>query len=110
MTNTELLEFWQKNLGLQDWKITLFDNCNHLEVDGCGTTDLDEVHKIAVIRIIDQVYYGNRVVPFSFEKTLVHELLHVKFAMIDNTDDKIHDRLLHQYIDDLARAFVKRRH
>ena len=45
--------------------------------------------------------------PFSFEKTLVHELLHLKLTFWCQNEDSVSDRLMHQIIDDLARAFTE---
>jgi hypothetical protein len=45
--------------------------------------------------------------PFDKEKTLVHELLHCKFAIIDYSGNEIVDRLIHQLIEDRAKSLVK---
>lgn len=105
-----LLEKWQKRFGLQDWRIKLCTRMKpeEMAIDGVsGCTEWSEAIKTARIEIIDPVYYGNRIVPFNFEKTLVHEMLHLKFSFwCQNTDD-LEDRIMHQIIDDLARAFVE---
>lgn len=51
--------------------------------------------------------YGDRIVPFNFEKTLVHELLHLKFSFWCQNEDDVGDRVMHQMIDDLARALTE---
>lgn len=104
-----LLEEWQKRLDLQDWRIKLFKNCKPEEmtiqgVDGC--TEWTEPIKTARIEIIDPQYYGDRIVPFDYEKTLVHELLHLKTCLVSDMVDDLQARYMHQMIDDLARAFV----
>ena len=48
-----------------------------------------------------------RIVPFDFEKTLVHELLHLKFSFWCQNEDDVGDRVMHQMIDDLARALTE---
>jgi hypothetical protein len=67
-----------------------------------------ECSKIAVIQILGSyAYYGERVVPFDQEKTLVHELLHLSVHAIANTnesDDIQETGSSHQLIDVLARA------
>ena len=71
----DLLAEWQNRLGLQDWRIKLVPNCKaeEMELEGCaGCTDWSESIKTARIEIIDHQYYGERIVPFDFEKTLVH--------------------------------------
>lgn len=110
----ELLEEWQERLGLQDWAIVLRCNCKFEDLateDSVGETLWSTSIKNATIKIISKEQYGNdRTLPYDFEKTLVHELLHIKFSLIDilnNTyESKVVDELRHQLIDDLARALV----
>lgn len=104
-----LLKEWQMRLGLQNWRIKLVANCkpNEMELENCaGCTDWTESIKTARIEILDKNYYGERIVPFDFEKTLVHELLHLKLSLVSNNVDEFQERYMHQIIDDLARAFV----
>lgn len=105
----KLLAKWTKRLCLQDWKIKLNINCKPEDMaiqDASGDTSWSESGKCARIDIIDPAYYGKRIVPFRFEQVLVHELLHLKFTFWCQEDKKIEDRLMHQYIDDLARALT----
>ena len=105
-----LLQHWVTRLGLQDWTIKLFINVAPEEMDspGCvGCTEFEESIKCAKVEIMDPQFYGTRLVPFRFETTLVHELLHLKLAFWCHEDDnKFEDRVMHQVIDDLARAFT----
>ena len=104
-----LLKEWQIRLGLQDWRIKLVTNCkpNEMELENCaGCTDWTESIKTARIEILDKNYYGKRIVPFDFEKILVHELLHLKLCLVSNNVDEFQERYMHQIIDDLARAFI----
>lgn len=105
-----LLDEWQNRLGLTDWRIKLSTNCEPQEMemqDVCGCTSWQEVSKTAHISVIDEKYYGNdRVAPFDFEKTLVHELLHLKFCLLSESGNELQDRVTHQLIDDMARALV----
>lgn len=109
-----LLEEWQERLGLQDWAIVLRYDCKFSDLeteDSIGETLWSTTIKNATIRIISKEEYGNdRTLPFDFEKTLVHELLHIKFGLIDIMDrtyeSKVVDELRHQLLDDLARAMV----
>lgn len=105
----ELLQEWQNRLGLHDWRIKLVDNCKpeDMALEGvAGCTDWSESIKTARIEIIDPQYYGERIVPFDYEKTLVHELLHLKLALVSDMVSDLQTRYMHQIIDDLARAFV----
>lgn len=107
MTNKQLLKYWQKTLGLQDWIIDLRDNAIPSECvyqNCCGETEWTESIKTAVIRIQKPECYGKRITPFNFEKTLIHELLHIKFCLLsDNNDEDLRYRLIHQQIEDFAK-------
>ena len=111
MSEQELLEKWKRRLGLQDWTIKLCENCKpgEMMMSGvAGCTEWSEAGKTARIEIIDPAYYGDRIAPFNFEKTLVHELLHLKMSFWCQNEDNVEDRVMHQIIDDLARAFVEK--
>lgn len=104
-----LLAEWKERLGLTEWRIKLVDNCKmeDMTLEGCaGCTDWSESIKTARIEILDPKFYGERIVPFDYEKTLVHELLHLKFCLLGESGNDLQDRYVHQLIDDLARAFV----
>lgn len=104
----KLLCEWIERLGLQEWRIKLHANCTNEETDdNAGLTVWQEVNMTACIHIIDEKYYGeDRVCPFDFEKTLVHELLHLKTCFITDVEDELTSRVAHQLIDSLARALV----
>lgn len=110
----KLLEEWQIRLGLQDWSIILRHNCKCNDMDdpeySIAETRWETTNKCARIMIISEKEYGDRMLPYDFEKTLIHELLHCKFSMIDkdlNTYEGIvAESARHQLIDDLARALV----
>lgn len=111
MTNKELLHKWQHLLGLTDWVIKFNDSAIPAEFSNeeCeGEAEYQESTKTAIIRIIRPDCYGEKIIPFDFEKTLIHELLHLKFALLDNSGNALQDRLVHQLVDDLARAFTKK--
>lgn len=105
----KLLAEWQERLGLQDWRIRLKPKCRpeEMALENCaGCTDWSEAVKTARIEIMDPAYYGERIVPFDWEKTLVHELLHLKTCLVSSNVPELQERVMHQLIDDLARAFV----
>ena len=104
-----LLDEWKIRLGLHDWTIKLVMNCepDEMTLENCaGCADWSETCKTARIEIIDPKYYGDRIVPFDFEKTLVHELLHLKTSLVSDVTHDLMARYMHQMIDDLAKAFV----
>lgn len=109
MDSNKLLKEWTERLGLQDWRIKLVDNLSpeNMEFEDCtGCSVWTEAIKTARIEIIDPKYYGERIVPFDYEKTLVHELLHLKTSLVSDSVGELQARYMHQMIDDLARALV----
>ena len=109
MNYEELLEKWKCRPGLQDWRIVLKADVipSDMTIENvAGETEWTESNKSAVVRILREDCYGTRIVPFNFEKTLVHELLHLKFCLLGESGNNLQDRYVHQLIDDLARAFV----
>ncbi len=110
MGNKELLAKWQKRLGLTDWVIDLRDNClpDEMELEYvAGECVWQEVNKTAAIRILKPECYNERITAFNYEKTLVHELLHIKFCFLDDSGNELQNRVLHQIIEDLAKAFTQ---
>ena len=105
----DLLKEWQHRLGLDDWYIILRENCSPNDMvlqSVSGECEKDEVHKCAVIRIISKKDYGDRILPFDKEKVLIHELMHLKFWLIENTENEMQNRIVHQLINDMAKALV----
>lgn len=105
----KLLNEWKERLSILEWRIKLEPKCKPEEMyEDCvaGCTDWNEAIKTARIEIIDPKYYGKRIIPFDWEKTLVHELLHLKLSLISLNVSDLQERYVHQIIDDLARAFV----
>ena len=110
-----LLQEWKETLGLHDWYILLQTNCKKDELmdDAGGDVEYIESTKQALIRTIDPNELEGNIKPFNFEETLVHELLHCKFALIADGEDWDNDlqlRVLHQVIDDIAKALVRVKH
>ena len=103
----DLLEEWKKRLGLEEWTISLEDGLYELSLPDCaGCTEWSEVGKTAKIQLIHPSVYGERIVPYDKEKTLVHELLHLKLCFLQETENELQNRIVHQLIDDLAKALV----
>ncbi len=109
----KLLNEWQERLGLQDWAITLRIDCKIDEMElgeVAGETEWSLSIKSAAIKIISEKEYGERIVPYDFENILVHELLHLKFGLIDQKitsyESDVAYEVRHQLIDDIARALV----
>ena len=106
----KLLKYWQKKLDLMDWHIVLRDNCPITDFtiqNAEGETEWQTVHKCAVIRIIREEEYGTRILPFYKEQVLIHELLHIKFAVLWDNNTDIQNDLLHQQIESLAKTLYE---
>ena len=104
-----MLNKWLNILKINDWSIVLKPDCSPFEFklsNSCGECEYDEVNKAAVIRIVSEADYGERTIPYNFEKILVHELLHIKFCLLYNSDCELQNRLTHQLIEDMARSLV----
>ena len=105
----DLLKEWQARLRLQDWVIVLNNNCKPEDMnleDVDGESEWTECLKTARINILDEKYYGERIVPYDYERILVHELLHLKTSLISSNVSYLQERYTHQLINDLANAFV----
>lgn len=106
-----LLNEWTKRLGLQDWSISLETNCSPSEMkipDSLGCTSWEESTKTAFIQIVNPGKITGLTREFDFEQVLIHELLHLKTCLLDSReeDETLNDRVLHQIVDDIARAFI----
>lgn len=108
----QLLHEWQERLFLKDWLIVMYTNCKPEEMelqDADGCVSYTETLKAAKIQIIDPKLREVSLRPFDFEETLVHELLHLKFCLLEQGEDwdkELQLRVLHQTIDELSRIFV----
>lgn len=105
-----LLEEWKHRLGLDDWTIVVYDNVSPMEMNEqecSGEVNYDELHKCASILLVDKKYYGKRLKPYDKEKTLVHELLHIKFWFLDKSESLLQNRMVHNLIDEMAVALVE---
>ena len=104
----KLLKEWQNTLGLNDWTITM--DLLDLEEVGNGKayqeTEYEESVKAAVIHVAhyEQLADYNKKL-FNFERTLIHELLHIKFCLLDDEKNSLQSRVLHQIVDDLSKSF-----
>lgn len=90
----EMLEKWMRRLSLDGWRVTLKVNvlpCDMTLEEACGEAEWAEPIKVATIRILDERCYGERNEPFFFETTLIHELLHLKFSLLDNSGNDLQD-------------------
>lgn len=106
---TALFNEWVKRLHLGEWDIdfqwrVLAKNMN--EPDSTGCTSANVVGRQAIIQMVDPVDYPDSPFYYDYEKTLVHELLHLVFWDMDDSGDDLRDKLTHIMVERLARALV----
>ena len=117
LTANELLNEWRERLGLMEWCISLKINVTpddfESDVETAGETAWNNISKTAVVKIVDENLYGNgsnRIIAYDFERILVHELLHIKFNILQqepfNYEETVFDEFQHQLIEDIAQALV----
>lgn len=106
----ELFKKWVSILGLEKWRI--FPNLDAAPEEFCDSGELrageaqyDVVNRTAKILILRQEAFASPE-EYNFERTLVHELLHLVFApFYPDTNDCL-ETVVHMTLDDLAGAFV----
>jgi len=106
-----LLEEWVRTLGLEGWEIRLEPEATPYEMqlqDAEGETEWNETIRFATVRILKEDCRPKDCgLPFDWERVLVHELLHIKFAFLWDREETLHNRVCHQVIEDLARAMCR---
>ena len=112
-----LLDEWQDRLGLQDWAIVLRTNCSNDDLisedaeNQSGEVEWTLQCKSAIIRLKSFDDINQFIIPTDYEKTLVHELLHLKFALIQvMCQTELEHEHMHQLLNDMARAMVDSKH
>lgn len=112
-----LLDYWVETLGLQDWSIVFKWSVPLSEwgmdtFGAVGDAAFVAEGKHGIVRILDERdwTHDEEDIEITYEEALVHELLHLKFALItpDSPDaiNTIEYRVIHSLITDLARAFA----
>lgn len=107
----KLLEKWIDILGLQDWHIEVYNDCSPKELfdsNSLGENYYNFTHKHAKIRIVSEKDARCDILPMKYEHILVHELLHCKFAALDDSGNVLQDKLVHQLVEDFADILVNR--
>lgn len=112
----ERLEYWQKILRLQDWRIhVMMVDSDEIE-NNAGQCHVHQHGKTAVIKLIKPEAY-NRTSAFAkafpdtldTEVTLVHELLHIPFdgLFVEEEDNELRTDREESALELLAHALVK---
>lgn len=104
-------KWWQEKLFLTDW-IIVSKICTPEEfiTDNCaGENEFDMVNKCCIIRILDSIYYGERIIKYCAEQILVHELLHCKYNWICNENSyegKYVDVMEHGLLEQMSKSLI----
>lgn len=85
---------------LQHWIIgAKLVSPDEMSSESVGENDFQIVGNCRVIKILKPEYYGERVVKYCAEKTLVHELLHLKYNWLvpqkESVESVYYDTLEH---------------
>lgn len=108
----ELYNKWVNILRLQEWDIRFYWKVDPKRLaipDSAGCSSYNSVCMQAVIEIADLDLYETDMKGFEvdYEQVLVHELLHLKFALIYDSAEGVHEEAMHRLIDQMANALVK---
>jgi hypothetical protein len=104
----KLIKYWSNVLSLNDWQIVgSIVPVNYLEDEGNqGECNYSFINKQAIINLRRSDDWGdNNPFKINMEKTLIHELLHLKFAIITGEDEEM-NKFQHQLLDNLAVSFL----
>lgn len=106
-----LLVEWIDRLRLQEWNIVvdIYREKDFICEDSVGENSFNKSNAKSIIRILDPCDYSeNTRFPQNMEKTLVHELLHLKFCYFEPEDENSleHD-MWERTIETLAETLVK---
>lgn len=101
---------WKNRLRLQQWEVAIriarqkeFEDKNSQ-----GECHWTLSTALATIKILDPIDYPDTPFAQDMEKTLVHELLHLKFCDFAKTETgSLEDVMMERAVDHLARALVE---
>jgi hypothetical protein len=100
---------WKKLLGISDWETNvILSRENKMPVKGAACCQYCFDRKTADVYILDSIDYEDFPKwPQDMEQSLVHELLHLRFAPWDKKCKKgLELSWMEQTVDALAKAFV----
>lgn len=104
------LKYWQVILGLEYWDIKIkLDRAINLKDGSMAHVNYVLPKASALIQIVIPEDYNEMGItwPQDMEISLVHELLHVKFAAFDDTEKgTLPDTMMEQTVDSLAKILV----
>lgn len=106
----ELCRKWQKILRLEDWEIhtELFSAREFEECDRQGEVVYDISTGQAIIHLLDVDARLDTPFPYDLEKVLVHELLHLHFAIFEpEKEDSLRHDLWERTVEKMAQIMLR---
>lgn len=102
------LKEWQERLFLQDWNIDIVRVPQSSIPGSWGETILHFENHVAQIQMLDQMPLSN-MERYCEERILVHELLHLRYNLLENTESyegKYLDEIQHSDLEKLAKSLI----
>lgn len=109
-TVDDLCQKWQTLLRLRDWDIhvELFSAREFSEEDRQGEVFYDISTGQAIIHLLDVDDRLDTPFPYDLEKVLVHELLHLHFAMFEpEKEDSLRHDLWERTVEKMAQVMLR---
>lgn len=114
LTQEELenkLEYWKEKLRLQDWDIEVsIRRKNDMQFDALAIVSWTLSKKMATIRVLDQIDYDPSCMGVrDMENDLIHELLHLHFAPINDhfsNDNDVYSTFEEQAIESITSGLI----
>lgn len=106
----KLCAFWQNQLKLNNWRIAIGIERKTVFNNSQSTGEIDYVLPLrqAIIKILDPLDYPNSPFEQDMEISLVHELLHLHFALFEpKSDDSLEFLIMESTIEQLANILVE---
>ncbi len=107
----ERLKYWQEKLRLQDWIIEVkISRAKELMQDTCACVHWTLSKKMGSIKILDPIDYPDDVMGVrDMENDLIHELLHLHFAPINDrlNDNDFYSMFEEQAIESIAYGLIE---
>ena len=103
------LVYWKKRLGLEDWRIVVgIKRKGDMRLGQCkGENTWNYCSRESWIHLLDHEDWPvDTEFEHDMEKTLVHELLHLKFDLLVDEEGGDLTKSQHQLLDDMAKSLV----
>lgn len=100
---------WQAVLNIQFWdiKVGIYRCRDFVKQNSAAEVSWQLATATAILRILDPADYDRDLFPQDMEQSLVHELLHLRFAEAEMTESgSLEETMYERAIDQTAKALV----